>query len=379
MGEYWHINPQRALANNSAVYTELPSMEVFMSEWMSLYESKCGERGIFSRMASDVQAARNGRREPIEGAGCNPCSEIILRPSQFCNLSEVVIRPTDTLASLKEKVRVATILGSLQATLTDFKYIRKIFKKNTEEEALLGVSLTGVMDHAVMSGLDGHHKLGIWLKEMKQVAIDTNIEWAKKLGINQSVAITCGKPSGTVSQLVDSASGIHPRYSDYYIRRVRSDVKDPLAQMMKEEGFPCEDDNRSEGSLVFSFPIEAPANCITRDKFTALEQLELWKLYQEHWCEHKTSITVYYKEEEFLELGAWVMKNFDCISGISFLPHTDHIYEQAPYEEITKQEYNKLVKELPTEIDWGKLAALEENDNTTGVQELACQGGACEL
>jgi len=378
MGQWWEENEHRALANNSACYTERPDFESFLKEWVSMYESRAGERGIFSRVAARKVAERNGRRDVNHEFGTNPCSEIILRPNQGCNLSEAVIRSTDTLDDLKRKVRIATILGTMQATLTKFRYLRPIWRKNTEEEALLGVSLTGIMDHPTMAGLNGEHKLSEWLRELRIVAVDTNAEWAAKLGINQSTAITCCKPSGTVSQLVDSASGIHPRFSPYYIRRVRADAKDPLAKMMQEQGVPCEEAFGKPNVLVFSFPMKAPKHAICTKDVAALDQLELWKIYQDNWCEHKPSITVYYKNEEFLQVGQWVWDNFDIISGISFLPYSDHIYKQAPYEEITEEQYATLLANSP-EIMFDKLGEYEKEDNTKGTQTLSCSGGVCDI
>ena len=505
-GNWGITHPHRALANNSAAYNEKPPLDIFLREWISLYESHSGERGIFSRIASQKHAAKNGRRDATYKFGTNPCcftenmrlltadgyktfgelaglneveivnnngdvtigkvwvsgkkstvnvnfvdnsrpiqctpdhlfmladgtecmaknlpgkivkrygkedvlvtcaipkwtetvydfteptthwgvvencvvhnSEIILRSKEMCNLSEVVVRANDTLKSLKDKVKTATILGTLQSSLTDFRYLRKEYSNNGKEESLLGVSLTGIMDNKILAGLDGHEELAKWLEELKEVAIETNKEWAAKLGVNPSVAITCVKPSGTVSQLVNSASGIHPRYSQFYIRRVRADKKDPLAQFMMQRGFPCEADVTKESVLVFSFPIRSPEGCITRNDFNAIEQLKLWKVYQDSWCEHKPSITVYYKDSDFLEVGDWVYKNFDSVSGVSFLPHTDHVYKQAPYEEITEGAYNKMVAAMPSEIDWKELAAFEKGDTTTGTQELACSAGLCEI
>lgn len=380
-GEWYLANPQRALSNNSACYTEKPDFESFLNEWESLYESKSGERGIFSRPASKIQTERSGRRDPNHDFGTNPCSEIILRPSQFCNLSEVIVREQDSLEELKRKVRLATILGTIQSTLTDFRYLRKIWKDNTEEERLLGVSLTGIMDHCVMSGhLDHEHhdQLEDWLKELKEVAIETNKLYARKLGIPQSTAITCVKPSGTVSQLVDSSSGIHARFADYYIRRVRADVKDPLAQLMVDANVPHEQDVMSSNVLVFSFPCKAPETSVKVDDIGAMDQLRLWKKYQDFWCEHKPSCTVYYKDSEFLEVGQWVYNNFDTVSGVSFLPVSDHKYRQAPYEEITKEEYDDLVADMP-KIPWEYLSAYEKQDTTTSSQELACTGNVCEV
>jgi len=400
-GAWWTDNPQRALANNSVCYTECPDIGIFLKEWMSLYESKSGERGIFNREASRRVAGRNGRRDPDHDFGTNPCSEIILRSKQFCNLTEVVVRPEDTLDGLKEKVRLATILGTLQSSLTGFRYLSSKWKKNTEEECLLGVSLTGIMDHIVLSGrlpphmtlqcdLEGREygfkfaekrfqRLDHVLTELKEVAIETNMEWAERLGISPSGAITCVKPSGTVSQLVNSSSGIHPRYSPYYIRTVRTDKKDPLYDFLKDCGVPVEDAIGKEGSTaIFSFPMKAPEGSIFRDGMGAIEQLELWKTYATYWCEHKPSITVYVREHEWLEVGAWVYRNFDICSGISFLPHTDHIYKQAPYQEITEEEYNELVKDFP-EIPWEDFDTYESEDNTTSTQELACTAGGCDI
>ena len=376
-GQWWENEGQRRLANNSVAYTEKPDFSAFISEMQTLYESMCGERGIFSRVAAKKIAERNGRRDPAHNFGTNPCSVIILRSNQFCNLSEVVVREKDDLTSLKKKVKIATIIGTLQSTLTDFRYLRVRWKRNTEEEALLGVSLTGIMDHYLLS--KPTTDLEKWLTEMKDVSIKTNKEWADKLGVNQSVAITCVKPSGTVSQLVDSASGIHPRFSSRYIRRVRSDKKDPLAVYMTNAGFPVENDVMSDASLVFSFPVKAPSTSVTVKDVGAMEQLKLWKTYQNFWCEHKPSITIYYTDDEYLEVAQWIWDNFDICSGISLLPYSDHVYQQAPYEEIDEEKYKKLVAEMPQNINWEDLAQLETEDNTVGSQELACVGGACEI
>ena len=376
-GDWWRNEGQRALANNSVSYTEKPDFESYLAEMHTMYDSKAGERGIFSRVAAQKVAARNGRRDPEHSFGTNPCSEIILRSNQFCNLSEIVIRADDDLVSLKKKVEVASIIGSLQATLTDFRYLRNIWKRNTEEEALLGVSLTGICDHYLL-GKDSPD-LEKWLTEMRDVAIKTNKEWADKLGINQSTAITCVKPSGTVSQLVDSASGIHPRFSKHYIRRVRSDKKDPLAQYMTAAGFPVEDDVMSKSSLVFSFPIKSPEGSTTVKQVGAMEQLKLWKKYQDYWCEHKPSITVYYTDDEFLQVAQWIWENFDTVSGISLLPVSDHVYQQAPYEDITAEKYEELLAAMPVDVNWDDLEHFEKEDTTTGSQELACTGGACEI
>ena len=377
-GQWWETEPQRALANNSVAYKSKPEMGTFMREWLALYDSKSGERGMFNREAADKQVARNGRRETGHMWGTNPCSEIILRGYQFCNLSEVVVRETDTLDSLKRKVRIATILGTLQSTLTDFKYLRKVWKDNTEEERLLGVSLTGIMDHHVLSkNVDSKR----WLEEMRQEAVDTNKNFANMLGIPQSAAITCVKPSGTVSQLVDAASGIHARHNDYYIRTVRGDNKDPLTQFLIEEGVHNERDMMKPDSVtVFSFAMRSPDGAVTRTQMTAIQQLELWKTYAIHWCEHKPSITVTVKEHEWMEVGAWVYENFDVASGVSFLPHSDHTYQQAPYQDIEPDEYYDWQQSYShVKIDWNKLTEFEKEDNTSGSRELACTAGVCEV
>jgi len=377
-GQWWVDQGQRRLANNSVAYTEKPDFEAFLTEMKNLYESKSGERGLFSRVAAQKIAGRNGRRDPEHDFGTNPCSEIILRSNEFCNLSEVVVRAKDTLETLKEKVRKATIIGTLQSTLTDFRYLRVRWKRNTEEEALLGVSLTGIMDHAVL-GDANNPELAAWLEEMRNVSIQTNKEWAEKLGVNASAAITCVKPSGTVSQLVDSASGIHPRFSKHYIRRVRSDKKDPLAVYMEQAGFPVEQDVMSPSSVVFSFPVKAPESSTCVKEVGAMEQLALWKTYQNHWCEHKPSVTVYYTDSEYFKVAQWIWDNFDLCSGISLLPTSDHVYQQAPYEDIDESQYESLVAAMPQNVDWEELSQFEKEDNTTGSQELACVGGACEI
>ena len=381
-GNWNELTPWRGMANNSACYTEKPAMDVFFREWLALYESKSGERGIFNREAAKRQAARYGRRDPNHDFGCNPCSEIILRSNEFCNLSEVVVRKDDTEKSLKRKVRLATIIGTMQATLTHFRYLNSAWKKNTEEEALLGVSLTGVMDNELMSGMKGKPELKEVLGKLREHAVAVNKEWAIKLGINPAAAITCNKPSGTVSQLVDCSSGIHTRYSDYYIRRVRADIKDPLATMMMKNGFPWEKDlMKPEHVVVFSFPIKSPMGAITTDKMTALDQLELWKIYQHNWCEHKPSCTIHIKDNEWMEVGAWVYRNFDDVSGIAFMPHSSHTYKQAPYQSCTKEEYDKALSTMPKEIDWGKLKEYESDDSSINHKEYACSGnsGSCEL
>ena len=376
-GRWWESNVQRALANNSACYTEKPDMGIFMEEWKSLYESKSGERGIFNRQAAQKQSAKNGRRDPDHEFGTNPCSEIILRDREFCNLSEVVVREDDTEETLLEKVKIATIIGTWQSTLTNFRYLNRKWEENCSEERLLGVSMTGIMDNSLTNGKTGN--LPELLKKLRQEAVNTNAKWAKKLGIPQSTAITCVKPSGTVSQLTDSASGIHARHNPYYIRTVRADKKDPLAQMMFDSGFPCEDDvTKPEHTYVFSFPMKGPAKGVYRKEMTATQQLEIWKIYQESWCEHKPSVTVSVKEDEWMDVGSWVYENFNMMSGVSFLPMSDHTYRQAPYQDCSKAEYEELLKKMP-DVDWSKLSDYESVDMTSGSQELACQAGACEV
>lgn len=382
-GQWWVIEPQRALSNNSVCYKEKPEIGTFMDEWISLYKSKSGERGIFNRDSAQrtVENIENQRREPQHEFGTNPCSEIILRDREFCNLSEIIVREDDTIESLKRKVQLATILGTWQTTLTDFRYLSKEWKNNCEEERLLGVSMTGIMDCKLTNGdKKTVDKLPELLVELKNAAIKTNKEWSDRLGVNQSVAITCVKPSGTVSQLVDSASGIHTRHSPYYIRTVRANAKDPLCQFMLDEGFPCEPCHmKPDTTMVFSFPIEAPKNAVFRKDKNAIEQLELWLLYQKHWCEHKPSVTITVKEDEWLDVGAWVYRNFNDICGVSFLPYSDHSYKQAPYQDCTKKEYTALLKRMPNDIDWSSLDAYEQEDNTAGSQTIACSSGSCEL
>jgi ribonucleoside-diphosphate reductase alpha chain len=380
-GQWWDNNPQRSYANNSVAYTEKPDIGTFMKEWVSLYDSKSGERGIFNRVASQKMATRSGRRDGEYDFGTNPCSEIVLRNKQFCNLSEVVVRPDDTEETLKEKVEIATIFGTLQSTLSDFRYLTKQWKDNTEEERLLGVSLTGIMDHKILAGdIFNQNALKDMLINLKEHSIKTNKKWAEMLGVNQATAITCVKPSGTVSQLVDSASGIHPRYSPYYLRTVRADKKDPLCDMMLDKGFYGEDDvMKPNDTKVIYFPMKSPTSSIMRDAKSAIEQLEIWKMYQLHWCEHKPSITVYVKEEEWLQVGAWVYENFDVMSGVSFLPHSDHSYKQAPYQEVDKKTYEEWLAKTPRNINWMDLTNYEKEDTTTSSKELACTAGACEI
>jgi ribonucleoside-diphosphate reductase alpha chain len=379
-GNWGEITPWRSMSNNSACYTEKPGMDVFFREWLALYESKSGERGIFNRESAVKQVAKNGRRDPNHEFGCNPCSEIILRSKQFCNLTEVIIRHDDTEKTLKRKVRLATILGTMQATMTNFRYLDSEWKKNTEEEALLGVSLTGIMDNELMSGAKGKAELKEVLVKLQGHAININKEWAGKLGINPAAAITCVKPSGTVSQLVDCASGIHSRFSEYYIRTVRADMKDPLAKLMVDMGFPHEPDlMKPDSVIVFSFPVKSPNGCITNETLSAMEQLEIWKIYQHNWCEHKPSCTIYIKEHEWMDVGAWVYRNFDDISGIAFLPAVSHVYKQAPYQPCTKEEYEKALTGMPKGIDWGKLKEYESDDSSVNHKEFACSGNSCEL
>ena len=379
-GQWWIDHPERALANNSAAYAEKPDLSLFLKEWMSLYESKSGERGIFNRTAALKQAESSGRRES-EGweFGTNPCGEIVLRPNGLCNLSEVVVRERDTLDDLKRKVGLATIIGTFQSTLTSFRYVRPIWSKNAKEERLLGVSFTGIMDHPVLSGREGSY-LGPWLTELKQHAIKVNQEWAAKIGIEPSVAITCVKPSGTVSQLVDSASGIHPRYSEYYLRTVRADKKDPIAKFLRQQGVYVEDDiTKPEAVDVFHFPQKAPSGAVLRNNFDAISQLEHSLLFRKHWCEHNPSLTVYYRDREFLDVGAWVYKHFDDLGGVSFLPHSDHIYRQAPYQELTEEQYKEWLTKTPT-IKWEELKDFETTDNTSVQPELACSAATgCEI
>jgi ribonucleoside-diphosphate reductase alpha chain len=377
-GQWWETTAHRALANNSVAYTEKPNMETFMREWLALVESKSGERGIFNREASKKQAAKNDRRDPEYHFGTNPCSEIILRPYQFCNLTEVVVRATDTIEDLERKVRMATILGTIQSSYTKFPYLRKVWQNNTEEERLLGVSLTGIMDNRLMT----HKNQGLdkTLEHLKNVAISTNAEFASRLDIPPSTAISCVKPSGTVSQLVDSASGIHARHSPYYIRTVRGDNKDPLTKFMIDQGIPNEPCVfKGDTTTVFSFPVKSPAGAVTRNDMTAIEQLEMWLTYQRHWCEHKPSVTISVRDSEWMAVGAFVYEHFDEMSGVSFLPHSDHTYQQAPYQDCTKEDYELLLSSMPEKIDWSKLSEYEQEDNTVAMQTMACSGDVCEI
>ena len=383
-GQWWDTAPHMALSNNSVAYTDKPDAETFMREWTSLIESKSGERGIFNRVAAKKQAEKNGRRDSNYEFGTNPCSEIILRPYQFCNLCEVVIRATDTVESLKRKVRIATILGTAQATLTKFPYLRKVWKDNTEEERLLGVSLTGIMDNPLTNGslndMSVESRLNEVLCQLKKHSIAVNKKYAEMWDIPQSTAITCVKPSGTVSQLCDSASGIHARHSEYYIRTVRGDNKDPLTKFMIDMGIPNEPDvMKPNDTTVFSFPMHSPVGSITRNDMTAIQQLEMWMAYQEYWCEHKPSCTVTVRDHEWVEVGAFVYNHFDAMSGVSFLPHSDHVYQQAPYQDCDKGEYNDMLAKMDGNIDWNRLMDYEKEDTTSGSQTFACSGDVCEI
>lgn len=386
-GQWWELNQQRALANNSVAYTEMPDVGIFMREWESLYASKSGERGIFNRVSAINQSKATGRRDSTFAFGTNPCGEIILRPHGLCNLSEVVVRSSDSFEQLQRKVRLATIIGTFQSTLTDFRYVRSVWTRNATEERLLGVSLTGIMDHPILADVNdgirfdrfGHgENLGNILHKLKEGAIECNREWAERLGIEPSVSITTVKPSGTVSQLVDSSSGIHPRYSRNYIRTVRADKKDPLAIFMREKGFPVEDDvTKPDYTDVFSFPVKSPMESIKRNEISAIDQLRHYLVYKKNWCEHNPSITVYVREDEWLDVGAWVYKNFNDVGGVSFLPYDNGSYRQAPYQEVSEEEYNALVEKMPRDVNWEELQ--EDIDNTTGAQELSCFSGVCEL
>jgi ribonucleoside-diphosphate reductase alpha chain len=379
-GAWWEYNGQRALANNSAVYNSKPTMEIFMAEWKSLYDSKSGERGIFSREAAQRVAAKNGRRDSTVDFGTNPCSEIILRPYEFCNLTEVIVREDDDLDTLLKKVELATILGTIQASFTRFKYLRNVWKKNVEEERLLGVSLTNQLSHKTLNGSEGFDKLGEWLDIMREHSVKVNAEWAEKIGINPAAAISCVKPSGTVSQLTNSSSGMHPWHSQYYARTIRGDMKDPITALLRDMGVKAEPDvMKPKDTMVFTFPIAAPEGALLREDLTAIQHLELWLAYQRHWAEHKPSITVSVKENEWMAVGAWVYEHIDEMSGVSFLPYSDHTYQQAPYQEITKEEYEALLENTPQNLDWDWLKLYETEDMTTGSQELACVAGSCDI
>ena len=380
-GQWWIDNPQRGLANNSVAYTEKPSAEIFMEEWLALVKSKSGERGIFNRVAAQNQAAKYGRRNPNMSFGVNPCAEIILRDKQFCNLTEVIVREGDDISILSQKVSIATILGTFQASLTKFNFLSETWTKNTEEEALLGVSITGIMDNLITSGQGDKKYLEQMLDYLREGCVAVNKTVAEMLGIKPSAAITCVKPSGTVSQLCDTASGIHARHNHHYIRTVRIDKKDPVYALLKHQGVPIEDDAmRPDSTAVVSFPQVAPKGCITRNDMTAIEQLELWLIYQRNWCEHKPSVTITVKEHEWIAVGAWVYEHFDEVSGISFLPHSDHTYQQAPYQDMTEESLNQWIKDNPSpDIDWSLLPMFEKEDETVSSQTLACVGGVCDI
>lgn len=376
-GNWWDGNGQRALANNSAVYEVKPDVGQFMREWSSIYESHSGERGIFNRYASELQAAKNGRRKLGQEWGTNPCSEIILRPYQFCNLSSVIVRSDDTVDRLRDKIAMATILGTFQSTMTHFPYLRKVWQTNTEEERLLGVSMTGILDNKLMNNPDDPN-LPALLESLKDVAVSTNAEFADAIGINRSVAITAIKPEGTVSQLTSTASGIHPQHSQYFIRRVRSDNKDPLTNFLKSQGFPSEPCvMKPDSTTVFSFPMQVDKDAVFREDLDAIQHLKLWLIFQRHYCEHKPSVTISVQEHEWPKVGAWVWENFDEITGVSFLPMDGGTYRQAPYETIDKETYDKMASEMPVGIDWDKF--IENTDNVEGAQTLACTAGGCEI
>ena len=377
-GQWWTTDGQRALANNSAAYTEKPSSEAFLREWLALVESKSGERGIFNVEACVKQAMKNGRRVVNMDLRSNPCCEILLKMFQFCNLTSVTIRWDDSLDNIRRKARVAAILGTMQACITNFKGLRRKWKRVTEEERLLGVSLTGIMDHKFMR--TQQEATALFLEELKQLVVDTNKEWAERFGIKQSTATTCVKPEGNSSQLRDCSSGIHTRFSQWFIRTVRADNKDPLTQLLKDQGVPWEPDvTKPDSTTVFSFPMQSPETSLFANDLTAIEQLEIWKFYQTHWCEHKPSATIYVREHEWIEVGAWVYKHFDEMTGVSFLPKSDHVYRQAPYQEITAEEFLEWIKKMPKSIDWDKLSEYEDEDNTIGMQTLACTGSSCEM
>ncbi len=378
-GPWWEASGHRSLSNNSAVYTSKPPLGKFLEEWLTLYNSKSGERGICNRESLKYLAERSGR-DPEHEFGTNPCSEIILRPKQFCNLTEVVVRPEDTLETLTEKVKMATILGTLQSSFTKFAYLDEDWRDNCQDERLLGVSFTGIYDNKLMSGQLGTAKLRWTLKKLKEVAEETNLEWAHKLDINPSKAITCCKPSGTTSCVAGTSSGMHPRYSDYYIRRVRVDIKDPICQFMIDKGFPHEPcQSRPQTTMVFSFPMSSPEGAVTQSELDPIDHLNLWLEYQTHWCDHKPSVTISYTDDKFISIGQWVWENWQYVSGISFLPLSDHIYEQAPFEPIDSRTYNQMVEEMPTNINWSDLYKYEKEDHTTGTQTLACTGGSCDV
>jgi ribonucleoside-triphosphate reductase (thioredoxin) len=382
-GDWWKTDSIRGLANNSAAYTEKPGTEAFMKEWLSLVESKSGERGIFNRDAAVAKVLENNRRLPDYQFGTNPCGEIILRPRQFCNLTEVVVRATDDVNSLATKCYWAAYLGTIQSTYTYFPFLSTLnsdWEDNCNEERLLGVSLTGITDNPLMTNANAG--LDKTLAFLKTVVVSCNKGMSKRLGVPQSTATTCVKPSGTVSQLVDSSSGIHTRHSEYYIRTVRADNMDPMTEFMKAKGFPNEPlEDAPDKTTVFSFPTRAPDKCLTRDSLDAVAQLELWKVYQVSWCEHSVSCTITVREHEWLAVAAWVYNNWSIVSGLSFLPHSDHVYRQAPYQEITLMEYAHAAQKMPKGVDWSELALFEQEDHTKSSQMFACGGdnGSCEI
>lgn len=380
-GDWWREDrtPYRALANISAVYEDTPSQEVFEKEWQTMYNSYSGERGIFSRSGAINKLNLQGLRDTDFEFGVNPCGEQILRPNQFCNLTEVIVRPEDTLEDFLRKIVVATVLGTVQSSLTSFRWLRPVWAKNTSEERLLGVSLTGVMDHTVLNGSQGEDVLKEWLLKGNEIAHKTNVEWAEKIGINRSLGICTNKPSGTVSQLMNTASGLHPRYAKYYWRTVRNSYKDPLTQFLADRGIPVEPLKTDPSTAVLYFPIAAPEGAITADKFNGLDQYQVWKIYNQYWSDHSVSCTVYYTDDNFAEIGEKVLSDFDIMTGISFLPYDGGIYEQAPYIPITKEEYEEALKTFPKDIDWSELGLYEQEDNTEASQTYACVGGVCEL
>jgi len=368
-GAWWESHGERALSNNSAVYDSKPSIGAFMKEWLDIYNSHSGERGIFNREASQKQAAKWGRRDYDVDYGTNPCSEIILKPYQFCNLSTVVVQAEDTLEDLKRKIRMASIMGTMQSTLTYFPYLRDIWRENTEAERLLGVSMTGILDNPLLFGAYNE----VVLEELREEARKTNEYWAKVLGINPSTAVTCVKPEGTVSQLTQTSSGIHTGHSEFYIRRIRQDIKDPLTQFLISQGIahePCV--MKPDSTVVFSFPQQSKG--LVRNDISAIRHLEIWLKFQRHYCEHKPSITVSVKEDEWLKVGAWVYEHFDECTGISFLPDDGGTYKQAPYEEITEEQFNAM--HMPV-IDWSDF--VEYSDNVEGAQTLSCAAGGCSI
>lgn len=380
-GEWWTANPQRALANNSAIYATKPDVETFLAEWSNLIESKSGERGIFNIDSIRKHITKFGRRDPDKVQGVNPCGEIPLRPNGLCNLTEVIVEAADTKETIKEKIRIATILGTFQSTLTNFKYLRKSWRENADEERLLGVSLTGQFGNTLFNGSEGLDKLSETLDELRLYAVEVNKELAAKLGINQSVAVTTVKPSGTVSQLAKSSSGMHPWHSEYYLRTVRGSNNDPLTTFLKDSGIPSEPCvMRPNDTTVLYFPTEAPKGAVTRKDLTALEHLEIWRVYRNHWTEHNPSVTISVKDEEWIDVAAWLYKNWEDAAGISFLPQTDHVYKQAPYQDVTQEEYEAWMERMPDEIHWSLLSHYEVEDTTTGSQTLACSAdGGCEV